>query len=83
MYKISLDELNFAVNECNRRMEGASFINYHFLEYASQEVTKLAKFEKKPVYLKFYSHEQAISMVLDFFKSLGNNASIGIIYSSM
>ena len=71
MEKISLDELNDAIIECRNKMEGADFIEYHFIKYASEELTKKADLKKKPMYIKSYSHEQAMSIILDFFKSLG------------
>ena len=69
--KISIDELNNAINECRLKTIGVEFIDYHFLEFASQEFMKIANFNEEPLYIKYYSHEQALAIVLDFFKSLG------------
>jgi len=69
--KISIDELNYAIDQCREGIVGADFIEYHFLEYASQELTKKARITEKPVFVKYFSHEEAIGIVLNFFKSLG------------
>ena len=67
--RISLNELNYAIERCREKVEDVDLMDYHFLEFASQEVTKHSRIEKKPVYLKYFPQEKSASIVMDFFKS--------------
>lgn len=69
--KISIDELNNAIEELREEGFDTGIIEWHFIEFASEQLMRKADFRKKPTYIKLYSHEEAIGIILKFFESLG------------
>ena len=83
--KININELNYAIKQYRKNIKLVNYIDYDSINYASEELTRNIELKGKPIYIKNYTHEKAIGIVLDFFKSLGNmewyNSDKNIIFS--
>lgn len=68
--RVSINELNKSIDEYKSNMRKG--IYYDSLKRITGEMVKKLKLRKEGIYpVKLYSQEQALSMALNFFKSLG------------